>query len=90
MYLFNKCSHLNRQRLYCRSSAHDNLATAYKYCDTIADIKYGIDPTKDLETGIEKMRMLKVKRDIYWTDKNQCMARDAFIYQDLPDQIIPT
>ena len=35
------------------------------YCDTIVDIKYGIDPTKDLGTGIEKMRMPKVKRDIY-------------------------
>jgi len=35
-----------------------------KYCDAIADMKYGIDPMEDLGTRIEKMRMPKVERDI--------------------------
>lgn len=103
IYLFNRCSHLDRLRWYCHSPAHDKPTIIYeesfhvtdlgsqlkpvierwqtteelrkcKDCGTIANMKWyekkKFNPTKDLGTGIDKMKIPKVEWDSCHTMTN--------------------
>ena len=44
VYLFDKCSHIDQQRWYCCSSAHDDLTTAYKESFHVIDLGSQLKP----------------------------------------------